>query len=358
MKKNLMMIICAIAIISIGSFIIVDKHNKNNHNNSNVNSNISKKNKNHPHYINVGSIDGDDLIYKDLLVKSYDKYKEILSHYEIQETLVDDDFVKYDYLAIVIENDYCNGQIDSISDATINGSLVDIIVDIKASCGACAPVYELYFVRFDKDTIKNDYKVNIEYDHINKLSCDNDVVYKPIIYLYPDHDMDVNIQVGKPEYLTTTYPKYNNGWKVLAKKNGDLIDDTGRTYYALYWEGLNTALGGMQDEGFVVKGSESSKFLEEKLALLGLNEREANEFIMYWLPKLESNEYNYIRFATNEEIDNNMPLSIEPKPDNIIRIMMLYKPLNQYIQVKEQKLMTPSSRSGFTVVEWGGSELH
>ena len=43
---------------------------------------------------------------------------------------------------------------------------------------------------------------------------------------------------------------------------------------------------------------------EEKLAILGLNEREAEEFIIYWLPKLESNKYNYIRFATEEEIRN------------------------------------------------------
>ncbi len=351
MKKILIMILCAIAIIGVGSIIIVNKHN-------NTNRNTPRDNKEKPVFINVSSIDGDDLIYQDLLVKDYDKYKEILLHYETQETLVPDDFVQYDYLAIVVENDYCGGRIDSISDAKVSGNVIDITVDIEASCGACAPVYELYLVRFDKDTIVDDYKVNINYNRINKLNCDSEVVYKPIIYLYPDKDMVVNVKLGKPEYLTTTYPKYNNGWRVSAKSNGDLIDETGRTYYALYWEGLNTALGGMQDDGFVVKGEDTITFLEEKLAFLGLNEREANEFIMYWLPKLESNKYNYIRFATREEIDHNMPLFINPKPNNIIRIMMLYKPLNQYIQVKNQKLMTPPTRNGFTVVEWGGAELH
>ena len=52
-----------------------------------------------------------------------------------------------------------------------------------------------------------------------------------------------------------------------------------------------------------------------------------------------------------------MPLIIEPKPDNIIRVMMIYKPLNEFILVKEQKLDEVSKRNGFTVVEWGGTEL-
>ncbi len=69
-------------------------------------------------------------------------------------------------------------------------------------------------------------------------------------------------------------------------------------------------LGGIRSEkcnlkeGFVVKGNQTIQFLEEKLAVLGLNERESEEFIVYWLPKLQKNEYNYIRFATLEEINN------------------------------------------------------
>ena len=56
----------------------------------------------------------------------------------------------------------------------------------------------------------------------------------------------------------------------------------------------------VEKEGFIVKGEDTAKFLEEKLEILGLNEREAEEFIIYWLPKLEANKYNYIRFASVE----------------------------------------------------------
>ena len=112
----------------------------------------------------------------------------------------------------------------------------------------------------------------------------------------------------------------------------------------------------VEKEGFVVKGEDSANFLEEKLEILGLNERESEEFIVYWLPKLEANKYNYIRFLNKEEIDENMPLEIEPKPDTQIRVLMTFKGLNKEIKVEEQQL-TRVERKGYTVVEWGGSEI-
>ena len=194
------------------------------------------------------------------------------------------------------------------------------------------------------------YALNIS---ITYNSC---VTYKPIIYLYPTEETNVTVKVGNPQNLTHTYPKYENSWEVKAKPNGDLVDlKTGRNLYALYWEGKNTVEPSME-EGFVVKGEDTIYFLEEKLEILGLNEREAEEFIVYWLPKLEENKYNFIRFQTKEEINKNMPLEITPQPDTVIRIVMEYKKLENPIEVQEQKLETPE-REGFTVVDWGGTEI-
>ena len=215
---------------------------------------------------------------------------------------------------------------------------------------------DVYFVRFDKNTV-NEYKnVDIKYKTVSKTKCDPNVDYKPIIYLYPTQDINVSVKLSNPDNLLVTYPKYNDGWNVYAKKDGTLIDDKGRSYYALYWEGLTYTIDNNIDEGFVIKGEDTSSFLEEKLELLGLNERESNEFIMYWLPILEKNKYNYIRFATKEEIDNGMSLDITPTPDTIIRVLMVYKPLEEKINVKAQKIIKPK-RNGFTVVEWGGTKL-
>lgn len=188
----------------------------------------------------------------------------------------------------------------------------------------------------------------------NSNDPDEPVDYKPIIYLYPVEDTEITVKLGKPNNLTVTYPVYNNGWTVIAKPDGTLIDkNTGRELYSLYWEGKHTEPINM-NEGFVVKGEDSVKFLEEKLAILGLNNKEAEEFIIYWLPKLQENKYNYIRFASMDEINKNMPLELSKEPDSIIRVLMQYKALDKPIKVSEQVLETPN-RVGFTVVEWGGT---
>ena len=179
---------------------------------------------------------------------------------------------------------------------------------------------------------------------------------KPIIYFYPEQTTELNVKLGYPENLTCSYPNYKNGWNIIANPDGSLIDiNTGRSLYSLYWEG-NAKPKISMNEGFVIKGEDTISFLEEKLAILGLNEIEAEEFIVYWLPKLQNNKYNYIRFATIDEINKMMPLEISEKPDSLIRVLMEYKPLDKYIDVKEQKLSTPT-RTGFVVVEWGGAEI-
>ena len=182
-------------------------------------------------------------------------------------------------------------------------------------------------------------------------------VAKPVIYLYPESTLEVSVNLGYPDKLTSFYPDYRNGWKVLAEPDGTLTDlKTNRELYSLYWEGKDGDFK-MANEGFVVKGTDAAEFLEEKLAILGLNARESEEFIIYWLPRLQENEYNYIRFASMEEINNYMPLNVEPQPDTVIRILMLYKPLDTAIEVNEQQLETTPTRDGFTLIEWGGSQI-
>lgn len=184
----------------------------------------------------------------------------------------------------------------------------------------------------------------------------NNIAYKPIIYLYPEEEMQISVKLGRKEKITCSYPEYKDGWNVIAKTDGTLVDvKTGRNLYALYWEGIHSEKCDLT-EGFVVARKDTISFLEEKLEQLGLNERESEEFIVYWLPRLQENKYNYIRFATMEEINKNMPLEFSVEPDTLIRVLMQYKKIDKYIEVKEQKLETPE-RKGFTVVEWGGTEI-
>ncbi len=198
-------------------------------------------------------------------------------------------------------------------------------------------------------------------NHSCKQSCGYDprnmaIAAKPIIYLYPTEEIEVNVTLWTPENLSHTYPKYNSEkWRnVVAQPNWDLKDmDTWRKLYALYREWKTYAEDNFE-EWFVVKWEDTISFLEEKLAILWLNEREAEEFIVYWLPQMENNEYNLIRFETKEEQDENMPLNITPIPDTVIRVMMDWKAIEEPIDIPEQELITPK-RVWFTVVEWWGS---
>ena len=180
---------------------------------------------------------------------------------------------------------------------------------------------------------------------------------KPILYLYPEQETDVSVTLGHPACVTHSYPKYDGPWRVKARPDGTLTDlETGRELYSLYYENVSPIPLPQTDEGFVVRGGDTAAFLEEKLAILGLTPREAEEFIVYWLPRLEENKWNYIRFADRAEIDAEMPLDISPQPDSLIRVLMLWKPLDAPIEVREQTLTAPA-RTGFTAVEWGGAEL-
>ncbi len=175
---------------------------------------------------------------------------------------------------------------------------------------------------------------------------------KPVLYLYPVLPTVVNVTFKYPESLTTTYPKYKDSWTVLANPSGDLRDFNNKYYYGLYWEeNLNHRVD--FKEGFYVTKENAIEFLEEKLSIIGLNDRERNEFIMYWLPILEKNGKNLVYFELTEERDSNSPIMIQPKPNSMLRMAIHVKKVEKEVKIKEQKLPT-FERKGFTVVEWGG----
>ena len=178
------------------------------------------------------------------------------------------------------------------------------------------------------------------------------ISYKPVIYLYPEEEASVNVKLNINGDFTCTYPKYKGGWNVKAFPDGTLIDKDGKEYYCLFWEGkLKTEYD--FSEGFVVKGEDTEDFLEDSLKKLGLTDKEANEFIIYWLPQMEHNKYNLISFQ-QEEYTDNAKIKITPQPDSILRVFMAYKPLEKEIDIPEQRLES-FERKGFTVVEWGGT---
>lgn len=252
-----------------------------------------------------------------------------------------------------------------------------IITEIYSNCFFAETVIPMPYTIKLNGTLSEDWCVgdqvictyeNTYYDaENNKVECDfltveasdwepdPNVDYKPVIYLYPEEKTEVYVTLDYNGRLTCTYPSYDNGWKVTAQPDGTLTDENGQTYNYLYWEGeTNTQYD--FSEGFCVKGEDTAAFLEYALAELGLNRREANEFIVFWLPMMQNNEYNVISFQGDVYTDS-AKLDIDPAPDTLIRVFMAWQASEIYVNIPEQELDAPE-REGFTVVEWGGTKVN
>ena len=177
---------------------------------------------------------------------------------------------------------------------------------------------------------------------------------KPVIYLYPEKETEVTVRLDYDGTLTCTYPAYEDGWTVTAAPDGTLRDEAGQTYSYLYWEGVTRTEYNFS-RGFCVPGADTAAFLEDALSRLGLTRREANEFIVYWLPRMAANPYNLIAFQA-EDYTNHARLTVTPEPDSLLRVFMAWKPLEAPADLPAQELPA-FKRTGFTVVEWGGAEL-
>lgn len=182
---------------------------------------------------------------------------------------------------------------------------------------------------------------------------DRNILHKPVLYLYPEQEKKVTVTFEHPENLLTTYPKYEAKWEVTATPEGNLYDENGKYYYALYWDEKSTVEEEF-DEGFYVTKENAIEFLETTLTQIGLTRREQNEFIMYWLPILEENEKSIVNYTLTEERQEENELMITPKPDSLLRVAINIKKVDKKVKIEEQEL-PHFTREGFTAVEWGGS---
>ena len=179
---------------------------------------------------------------------------------------------------------------------------------------------------------------------------------KPVLYIYPEEitDVEIKLNLNNAEF-SCIYPKFNapnNTWKLKAFPGGDLLIGE-KKYPYLFWEAYSYKKRNLT-KGFVVRAENAEKFLEEKLKILGLNEKESCDFITFWLPVFIRNKISLCSFQAKEFFDC-FQYDITPKPKSFIRVFCLIKKLDKEIEIEEQKL-EEVKREGFTIVEWGGSE--
>ena len=177
---------------------------------------------------------------------------------------------------------------------------------------------------------------------------------KPAIYLYPEEQTKVNVQVKPEQPFTITIPRYpQGGWDVTANPDGN-IEYQNASYPYLYWESsIPDNLITEPKEGYVVTRAELDNLLENILPKLGLNDKETFAFTVYWQETLPASPYYFVGVIPQAKVDAWAPLAINPKPETIGRVTLYFKTLDEKITVSEPKL-TGFERKGFTVTEWGG----
>lgn len=211
-------------------------------------------------------------------------------------------------------------------------------------------------IRYRSNGLESTVQYTVDEDGNANLLINPEIYYgKPVIYLYPQTAADITVRLPQTQ-LTCTYPAYNDGWTVTADPDGTLVNHAdGKEYSYLFWEGVGP-LETDFSEGFCIRGEDTAAFLQETLSALGLTPREYNEFIVWWLPQMQGNAWNLINFVW-EEYDTAAPLDITPAPDTLLRVFMVWQASENFVEIPAPNLPTVPQRNGFTVIEWGGTEI-
>lgn len=177
---------------------------------------------------------------------------------------------------------------------------------------------------------------------------------KPVVYLYPESQMDLSVFVNPRGGFTYTEPDYGNGWNVTAYPDGHIVNRAdGVTYPYLFWEGR----GGIYSSPstyWVVKKADVESFLRGTLLKMNLTQNESDDFIEFWLPRMQTAPYYKIGFHDTRVMDALAPLSFSIAPDNVFRILMDYVELQTPEPSKPPARLPRANRDGFEVIEWGG----
>ena len=188
-----------------------------------------------------------------------------------------------------------------------------------------------------------------ESDTITKPIYDDIVVYKPNIYIYPTNNIDLCVKISFPMggEIVESIPTYTEQWCVNIDTNGK-IDNR---YDYLFYESKqpNTF---QYEKGWCIARNDMNSFFESNMKQYNFSDAEISDFIEYWIPLLDENDYYMIYPQTNEIIDGIIKLNFSTQPNNVSRLFYGVVGVNKHVEIEEPEIET-FNRSGFHVVEWG-----
>jgi len=173
-------------------------------------------------------------------------------------------------------------------------------------------------------------------------------VKKPAIYLYPETKQEIDVSLAIDGDMTASIPSYEKGWHVMVDTNSTI---EGKYDYLFYENTLKTIE--LPEEGWIKQGQVLDAWFDVVLPKLGLNSKETRQFKEYWLKELDKDALYEIKLFSLPFLSKNMTLTIDPKPDRLIRVIFNFKVIKEPYEIESPKIITPE-RSGFHVLEWGG----
>lgn len=189
-------------------------------------------------------------------------------------------------------------------------------------------------------------------DEINDDSdCDTCIVlYKPNIYIYPTEIIQLSVTLSFPlgGRVISSIPEYGTGWNVTVDTNG-LIDNT---YSYLFYESTQPDIW-QKSHGWVIKTTELESFFKENMLDYGFNGQEIDDFIDYWIPRLDEYTFYSIYPQTETLIKEAVKLDFSKQPDNLLRLFYVVKGHNHFQNNLIEPIIDNFKREGYFATEWG-----
>jgi hypothetical protein len=197
------------------------------------------------------------------------------------------------------------------------------------------------------------------------------MVKKPVIYCYSDQNTNFDFQLIPKGELTFAYPSLNSTQTWQMKLENNLLSDQNsqENFPYLFWESkqrdIHFNISSIKQDKDEIRGSIVSRanivsYLDSTLTALGFNFKEKADFITFWAPQMQKENYYLIQFVQNSQCDTFANYKINPTPNHLNRIYMLFAGNNHPdfpFEVVPQQLK-PLERNGFYLVDWGGIEIN
>ncbi|PBK81589.1 hypothetical protein ARMGADRAFT_1144165 [Armillaria gallica] len=232
---------------------------------------------------------------------------------------------------------------------------------------------------------------------------------KPVIYLFSPQPVHSTVRVSLVNAwsFSSVYPSVpikatelgqSITWDVNTHEDHSMTTTTGTRVSYLFWEAeanrgasppspppsprnivvpFDPLFPQVNNENSVVlRASQAAEYLDKALSALCLHVEARTSFITYWLPSILKHEYVALHFLPQASYEHAAPLDVEPKPDIVTRVFMLFTRVCEDELVEWEGALTRAFESAdiwkgivgvdghkanderlFRVLEWGGMEV-